>query len=421
MVQEGFLSEDDLANAPRFPASRVDYPAVIAFKEGLFQTANERFVRGGTHGPYHTFCQENAEWLEDFSLFVALRAHFGGRPWDEWPQPLRDREPEAIQAARKDLAPRMEREKFLQYLFFHQWSSLKSACNEQGIQLIGDIPIYVTYDSVDVWSRPELFKLDIHKRPISVAGVPPDYFSASGQLWGNPVYDWDAMKARGYEWWARRVSRNLQLFDLVRMDHFRGFVAYWEVRASETSAIHGNWVEVPALDFFDHLLKQFPGLPLIAEDLGYITPDVIEVMDHYQFPGMKLLIFAFGEDMPTNPYIPHNVEQNCVFYTGTHDNNTIRGWFETEATAEERNRVFQYMGRAVSADEIHWEMIRLVMMSAANTAIFPMQDVLGLGREARMNRPATTDGNWGWRLLPEQITRHVTEKLAQMTKTYGRA
>jgi 4-alpha-glucanotransferase len=205
------------------------------------------------------------------------------------------------------------------------------------------------------------------------------------------------------------------------MDHFRGFVAYWEVGASETNAIHGNWVEVPALDFFDHLLKQFPGLPLIAEDLGYITPDVTEVMDHYQFPGMKLLIFAFGEDMPTNPYIPHNVEQNCVFYTGTHDNNTIRGWFETEATVEERNRVFQYMGRAVSADEIHWEMIRLVMMSAANTAIFPMQDVLGLGREARMNRPATTDGNWGWRLLPGQVTKDVTEKLAQMTETYGRA
>ncbi|MCK5514872.1 MAG: 4-alpha-glucanotransferase [Deltaproteobacteria bacterium] len=420
MVQDGFLSRKDLEPLPNFPQRKVDYHKVIAYKENLFHIAYER-SKNSKKKECLKFDKENAHWLEDFILFVACREHFQRRVWSDWPQEIRDRQPKALQTLSKKLHERIEMEKFLQYVFLKQWFSLKEYCNKKDIQIFGDIPIYVDHDSVDVWTDPGMFKLDDAKRPSFVAGVPPDYFSETGQLWGNPVYKWDALKKRKYEWWIKRIKHNLNLFDMIRIDHFRGLIACWEIAASEKNAIKGKWVDVPAEDFFNVLIKQFPDSPIIAEDLGIITPDVRAIMDRYGFPGMKVLLSAFGDDLATNPYVPHNHVKNCVLYTGTHDNNTIRGWFENEITQEVKNKFFQYLGRKVSAHDVHWELIRLAMMSVANMVIFPMQDVLGLGEEDRMNLPSTAKGNWEWKLLPEQITHSLEQSLLEMTETYGRA
>jgi 4-alpha-glucanotransferase len=315
----------------------------------------------------------------------------------------------------------LEREKFLQYLFFKQWFSLKKYCNDKGIRLIGDIPIYVNYDSVDVWTHPDLFKLDKDKKPTFVAGVPPDYFSKTGQLWGNPIYRWDILKKTGYRWWFQRIGHNLLLFDTLRLDHFRGFVGFWEVPSTEGTAINGKWVKAPAVDFFKALLKKFPAHSIIAEDLGVITPDVKEVVNRFGFPGMRILQFAFGEDLPTHPYLPHNYLPNTIVYTGTHDNNTTRGWFDNEATPEDKKRLYRYLGREISPEECPKELHRLAMVSVANTVIVPVQDLLGLGEEAKMNRPSVAHGNWEWRLLPDQLDSSSTERLREMTTIYGRA
>jgi 4-alpha-glucanotransferase len=406
---------------PHYQIRPIDYPAVIAGKEHILRVAYGRFQQGGKRHEYERFCTENSTWLDDFALFMALRDHFPGRSWSEWPQEVRDRHPGALDSLKGELHDALERATFLQYVFFEQWHYLKAYCNRRGIQIFGDIPIYVIHDSVDVWANPELFVLDDERRPSVVAGVPPDYFSETGQLWGNPIYRWDVLRERGYGWWIQRVEHNLALFDLIRVDHFRGLVGYWVVPAGETNAVNGQWVEAPAEDFLNALLRRFQQLPIIAEDLGVITSDVREIMHRFELPGMKVLLFAFGEDLPTNPYIPHNLSRNCVLYTGTHDNNTTRGWFEREATPEIRERLFRYLGREVPAEDIHRELIRLAMMSVANTAIFPMQDVLGLGEDAKMNRPATTEGNWQWRLSPEQLTTSLADTLREMTELYGRA
>lgn len=420
MVEEGLLAEGNFEPLPPYPKGRVDYNAVIAYKRKIFHLAYECFKEIKEHDDYEQFCSENAHWLGDFALFVALKGHFRGQAWSEWPVEVRDRQSEALQALNQEIKDNIEKEKFLQYLFFHQWFALKEYCNQRGIQLIGDIPIYVDYDSVDVWTHPEIFKLDDDMRPVALAGVPPDYFSETGQLWGNPVYRWDVLKERGYDWWVQRMAHTLNLFDVVRVDHFRGLVAYWEVPAGESTAIDGRWVEAPAYDFLSTLLKHFPSLPVIAEDLGVITPDVREVMHHFELPGMKILLFAFSEDHPMHPYLPHTYEKNSVVYTGTHDNNTVRGWFEKEVKPKDKERLFHYLGREVPMDELHWELIRLAMMSVARLVIIPMQDILGLGTEARMNRPATGEGNWEWQLLPEQVTPALAERLRDMTETYGR-
>lgn len=420
MVHDGFLSEKDLEPLPSFPLSRVDYCEVITYKERLFHIAYERF-KAKEKNECEQFYAENSHWLEDFALFIALKAHFKGQIWSDWPQETRDRQPEALQVLSKQLHERIEREKFLQYVFLKQWMSLKEYCNKKDIQIFGDMPIYVDYDSVDVWTAPEMFKLNEIKQPSFVAGVPPDYFSETGQLWGNPVYRWDVLREKKYAWWMRRIKHNLRLFNLVRIDHFRGLVACWEIPASEKTAINGKWVEAPAEDFFKVLHEQFSDSPIIAEDLGIITPDVREVMDRFGFPGMRVLLFAFGDDLATNPYLPHNHVKNCVLYTGTHDNNTTRGWFENEATPEIKEKLFRYLGREVSAHDIHWELIRLAMMSVANMVIFPLQDILGLGEEARMNRPSTAEGNWEWRFLPDQLTPTLAQRLLEMTEIYRRA
>lgn len=420
LAQSGLLKKEEIKNPPPFPKSRVDYKKVITYKNKLFYLAFTRFQRKNQKKEFQRFCKENDHWLEDFALFSAAKAYFHGKIWTQWPQEIKERQPEMLKSLRKNLHEDLERIKFLQFIFFKQWFSLKSYCHKKKIQMIGDIPIYVIHDSADVWKHPELFKLDRNGNPLAVAGVPPDYFSRTGQLWGNPVYDWKALKAAGYEWWIQRMNHNLKFFDWTRMDHFRGFVAYWEVPAAKTVATHGKWVPAPAMDFFGTLTRKFVPLPIIAEDLGVITPDVVDVKEHFGFPGMKILLFAFGEDLPDNPFIPHNLERNCVLYTGTHDNNTVRGWLEREITAEDKKRLFQYLGRKISANELPWEMIRLAMMSVANTVLFPMQDILGLGSKDKMNRPARKKGNWRWRLLPKHLTPSLSEKLKDMTEIYGR-
>jgi 4-alpha-glucanotransferase len=421
LLQDDLLLQSDLESVPEFPLERVDYQQVLDYKAGLWSRAFGRFQSKGMKDEYERFCLEHSPWLDNFALFTALKTHFGGQVWSEWPQGLRDRDAEALQAARRELADAVQMTKFLQFVFFKQWTLLKNHGNQNGIQIIGDIPIYVDYDSSDLWVHPELFKLDDSKKPYVAAGVPPDYFSATGQLWGNPLYRWEEMKANGYTWWIQRIAHNLKLFDLVRIDHFRGLVAYWEVPATEITAVHGQWVEAPAMDFFKQLAKKFPHLPIIAEDLGTITPDVREVMNHFELTGMKVLLFAFGDDLATNPYLPHNLPRNCVAYTGTHDNNTIKGWFEKEATAEDKKRLFRYLGREVPVQELPQELIRLLMMSVANTVIFPLQDILGLGEEARMNCPSTQEGNWECRLLPDWPTPPVGDRLREMTEIYGRS
>jgi 4-alpha-glucanotransferase len=420
MVRDGWLVEADLQGLPEFEKGRVDYSATIAYKQRLFDAAYERFKEKGKQYEYERFCSENAYWLDDHALFKALKGHFG-KAWVEWPHNIRDRKPKALQPLENELHHKIQAEKFLQYLFYQQWFALKDYCNQRGIHIFGDIPIYVIHDSVDAWANRELFDLDDTGNPSAVAGVPPDYFSETGQLWGNPLYRWDRLRETGYTWWITRIAHNAMYLDLVRIDHFRGFVGYWAVPAGEANAINGRWVEAPAEDFFNRLLKRLPKLPIIAEDLGVITPDVREIMHRFDLPGMKVLLFAFGDNLATNPYIPHNLPRNCVIYTGTHDNNTVRGWFEQEAAPETKERLVRYLGREVSVEQIHWELIRLAMMSVANMAIFPMQDILGLGEEARMNRPATTQGNWQWQLVPEQLTAALAKELREITEVYGRA
>ena len=396
LVEEDCLVKIDTMDRPQFPADRVDFELVAAYKRRLLKRAFGRYMgKLGGNCDFANFCRDNASWLDDYALFVSLKEQFGGLPWCDWPAEYRNREEAALREGRERLKERVEMEKFFQFLFFRQWSDLKKYCNERKIQIVGDLPIYVSYDSSDVWANPKFFKLDAMRKPLSVAGVPPDYFSETGQLWGNPVYDWNALGQAGYAWWIERLGHNLNLFDMTRLDHFRGFVAYWEVEASEKTAIRGRWVDVPVRDFFDTLLKRFPSLPIIAEDLGVITPDVQQIMTTYGFPGMKLLHFAFGEDLPSNPYAPHNHIPNCVVYTGTHDNNTTRGWFEHDLDEETKERLAKYLGRTPDENGIHRDLLRLALMSVADTAIVPMQDALGLGEEARMNLPSTAFGNWG--------------------------
>jgi 4-alpha-glucanotransferase len=420
LVQEGALTEADLEPVPAFSRNRVDFELVVSYKQKLLSLAYDRFKREGTNGEYRSFCSQHVSWLDDFALFVALKEEFRGRPWNEWPDKLRDREPEALFRAGERLSEKIQEQKFFQYLFFKQWSSLKKYCTERGIKIIGDVPIYVVHDSADVWMHPNLFNLDHEKRPLTVAGVPPDYFSKTGQLWGNPVYRWEVLKSTGYEWWTKRIAHNLNMFDVVRVDHFRGFMAYWEVPATEKIAVDGKWVEAPGMDFFSRLSAVFPDLPIIAEDLGTITPDVWATMEHFGFPGMKVLLFAFDESLPRNAYAPHNHTKNAVVYTGTHDNNTAKAWFEKEAGDQDRARLSLYVGKKITPENVHRELIRLAMMSVSDTAILSMQDLLGLGEWARMNRPAQAKGNWQWRLIPEQLTDPLTHRLLEMTELYGR-
>lgn len=421
MVRDGILSEEDIQPLPEFVNGQIDYGAVTEYKEKLFTSAYKLFTKKKKDAHYEAFLREHSFWLQDFALFVVLKSHFEGEEWSQWPDEIRNRDPATLAKFTKQFCDKIEKEKFLQYIFFKQWFALKQYANQKNIQIIGDIPIYVNYDSVDVWTHPEIFKLDKNKRPLYVAGVPPDYFSATGQLWGNPVYQWKELKKTDYAWWITRLKHTLSLCDWLRIDHFRGFAAYWQVPASETVAVKGKWVDGPRDHFFKVLSKHIHNLPIIAEDLGIITPDVEELIRKFNLPGMKVLLFAFDGESAKHPYVPHNHIKNCVVYTGTHDNNTVQGWFEKEASEESKQRLFRYLGRSLPAQEVHWEFIRLAMMSVADIVIVPMQDILGLGAEARMNLPGTAQGNWQWGLLPEYRSSLINTRLLEMTQMYGRA
>jgi len=422
LFRDGLVPADAIDSRPAFPEGRCDYARAIPYKERLLTLAYEKCLTSAKmRDRFVHFCEDHASWLDTYALFVAVKKRMGGRLWSEWPWELKDRAGDEMERIGTECAADIEKEKFGQFLFFSQWYALKEYCNARGVQLMGDMPIYVSYDSADVWANAHIFKLDGQKQPLTLSGVPPDYFSATGQLWGNPVYNWEALRATGYAWWISRLRHILSLHDVVRIDHFRGLVAFWEVPAHERNAVNGQWVRVPFDDFFHSLFKRFFSLPIVAEDLGLITPDVREVIKRFGFPGMKVLLFAFGEENPMHIYLPHTYERNFVVYTGTHDNNTARGWFDGEARPEDRERLFRYIGRRVHPEEVHWELVRLAMMSIADIAIVPMQDVLGLGQEAQMNRPSVARGNWEWRLLPSQLTEDIGLRLRSLTETYGRA
>ena len=424
LFEAGLVGKRELRHAPHFPNDRVDYGAVIEYKKALLLTAYESF-KAGERGPlrraFSTFCREHAYWLEDFALFMAIKEARGGAAWNTWEPELAHRDPSALHHAAAELAREIESIKFAQFLFFADWRKLRKYANSRGLRVLGDAPIFVAFDSADVWSNRAFFKLDSAGNPTVVAGVPPDYFSATGQLWGNPLYDWDRMRETGFTWWIARIRAVLELFDLVRLDHFRGFSACWEVPAGELTAVDGKWVDVPGGEMFDAVGAALGTLPIVAEDLGIITPDVERLRDHFGFPGMRVMQFAFGE-VPTSVHLPHNYVRNTVVYTGTHDNDTTVGWYRSaKGPAERRERALclEYLG--ADPREVHWAFVRAAYGSIADTAIVPMQDVLGLGAEARMNRPASTGGNWDWRLPPRVVTSKLARRLAEMAEIYGRA
>jgi 4-alpha-glucanotransferase len=433
LAEAGLLTATDLA---RFPASsdpaKVDFELVGPAHYALLNEAANHFHQRATakmKAEFAAFCHLEAAWLDDYALFMALKEAHGGVAWIEWEPALVRREPAALAAAKKKLAAACERQAIIQFLFFSQWQSLRERCHAAGVLIVGDAPIFVSHDSADVWSHPDLFFLDEAGLPTVVAGVPPDYFSATGQRWGNPLYRWDKMQRTGFAWWRQRMKAALQLFDFVRLDHFRGFEAYWEIPASDPTAIRGRWVPGPGRALFDALKEELGGLPLYAEDLGLITPPVEALRDELQLPGMRVLQFAFGDDAKAADYRPHNYPRHCVVYTGTHDNDTTVGWFRSEAgegttrdeeqIARERDFALRYIG--TDGREIHWDMIRLALASVADTAIIPLQDLLGLGTSARMNLPGTGVGNWTWRMTPGALTKEIEERLADMTRIYDRA
>ncbi|WKZ38202.1 MAG: 4-alpha-glucanotransferase [Anaerolineales bacterium] len=403
LLADGLLTNDDLDALKDLPASFVDFGLIIPKKLDLLQKAFTRFQASpeSLRGSFDDFCAENASWLDDFALFMALKDANGGGAWNGWPEALRSRKKSALTKARQELAESIMRHAFYQFLFFRQWNKVRAYANEKGIQIIGDIPIFVAYDSADVWAHPGLFFLDEYSNPTVVAGVPPDAFSATGQLWGNPLYNWKIHKKEGYAWWLSRVHASLKFMDVLRFDHFRGFAGYYEIPAEDTTAENGRWVPGPGRDFFravqvylsDGLVPPGSGLPIIAEDLGVVTPDVVELLEAFDLPGMKVLQFAFSG--PDNLFLPHNYVPNCVAYTGTHDNDTAFGWFAA-APQHEREFAKRYLG--VDGNDFAWDLIRAVWKSVAVLAITPMQDLLGLGGEARMNFPSKLGGNWEWRM-----------------------
>lgn len=425
LLDAGWLQPADLADLPNFPSDQVDYGWIIPYHTDKLALAYERFNASATadqRQSYTAFCAQEAHWLEDYALFVALKQANGGKQWTQWEnkgEALRD--PGAIVAARSTHAAAVDRHKFLQWVFFTQWMELKSYANARGVRIVGDIPIFVAHDSSDVWVNRDLFYLDKSGEPTVIAGVPPDYFSPTGQRWGNPLYKWDVHQAQGYAWWIGRIKATLALVDIVRIDHFRGFAAYWEVPASEATAVKGRWVEGPKFDLFNAVREALGSdLPIIAEDLGVITPDVEELRDGLNLPGMKVIQFAFGgEQCGDDPFLPHNYVINCVAYSGTHDNNTAVGWWQGEAKEGERECFKQYINGDVY--QPNWEMIRLGMSSVAHTFVMPLQDVLGLGASTRMNTPGKESGNWSWRCSPEAFTHHSKATLTHFTRLYSRA
>jgi 4-alpha-glucanotransferase len=420
LIDEGLLLLEDLQDRPDFSTESVDFGPVIQWKLKLLDRAYNNFVQKQPEEiteKFQQFIIQEQDWLFDFALFMAIKEVNGGLSWDYWDDGLRKRDRKALKNFQDENKTLIESHMFKQFLFFTQWTGLKNYANDQGIKIIGDIPIFISFDSSDAWSNPELFYFDEDFKPTVVAGVPPDYFSATGQLWGNPLYRWEVHKQDRYKWWLKRINSTLKLFDFIRLDHFRGFVNYWEVPAGNETAEIGQWLPGPGADFFEVMQNELGVLPIIAEDLGEISTDVYKLRDQFDLPGMKILQFAFSSD-PEDPFLPHNYPVNCVAYTGTHDNDTVLGWYQS-APVEEKDFCRRYLAR--SGENISWDLIRAVWSSVAKITIAPLQDFLGLGTEARMNYPGRPSGNWSWRVLPHQINSELAQRINEINFLYSRS
>jgi 4-alpha-glucanotransferase len=415
LCEAGLLTRDETAPLPSDPA-KVDYDAVMARRNEQLQKA---FLRFKPTEAYERFRCEHDDWLNDYALFMGLLEHFNFREWNAWPEKIRRRDPDTLSQYAAQLKEKTDYHRFVQYCFFTQWEALKAYANREEVDIIGDLPIYVAMNSADVWAHPEYFQLDDMLQPIGVSGVPPDYFSATGQRWGNPLFDWERLEKEGFSWWVKRLKATLTLYDMVRIDHFRGFEAYWSIPADEETAVNGEWVKGPDHKLFDAFEKALgKGLPIIAEDLGIITPAVEKLRDDYGLPGMKILQFAFGSDA-ANPYLPHNHIRGCVIYTGTHDNDTTNGWFYAAAPDEpERAHAMRYLD--CRWEEFHKTLNRTALASTAALAVLPLQDLLGLGSDARMNTPGTALGNWAWRITQAQLDTAPFGEFKALCALYGR-
>jgi 4-alpha-glucanotransferase len=429
---QGLLQESDLAEAPTFPEDSVDFEPVNQFKRGVLLKAARTFLAdasGMDRAAFNNFCESAKPWLDDFALFMSLKDAHNGRAWTTWESEIRQRDPRAVSEWTLRLEAELNVIKYWQFEFFRQWRDLRVHCRQRDIRLMGDIPIYVAHDSADVWARPELFYLDDKGNPTVVSGVPPDYFSSTGQLWGNPIYRWDVLEADGYRWWIERFRTSFALFDLVRLDHFRGFDSYWEVPAGEPTALHGRWVKAPGERLLSTLENEFGELPIVAENLGVITLGVEELRKKFGLPGMSILQFAFGTDPQGPSFRPHNYNRDLVAFTGSHDNDTALGWWASEGTVDstrtpedilkEREFARAYLNFDNDA-EINWVLIRAVEASVADAVMVPLQDVLGLGSSARMNLPGTASGNWRWRYRPGALSPELSERLRTLTVLYDR-
>ncbi len=425
LAADGWLNADELMPLPVDNPERVDFATVIPHKIRLLQLAYDRFQKvpsSPQRAPLERFCHEQASWLDDFVLFMALLEANDGKGWHQWEPAIARREPAALEAQRRALQDKVQFHQFLQFIFFDQWQKLRQYANDRNIKIIGDISIYVCHNSADVWAAPDLFKLNpVTMEPAFIAGVPPDYFSATGQLWGNPVYNWEQSQKTNFVWWIKRFQTTLQYVDIVRVDHFRGFEAYWQVPAGEATAINGEWIKAPGEQFFEALGEALGTLPVLAEDLGIITPPVEALRDRFNFPGMRILMFAFGDDS-NNTHLPHNYVRNTVVYSGTHDNDTTIGWWQ-QASEAEKQFLAHYFGYS-SPDAIHdinWFLIRVALASVADLAIIPLQVVLGLDGRSRMNDPSRNAGNWRWRYTSSALlTPALSDRLRELTQLYSR-
>jgi 4-alpha-glucanotransferase len=417
LAKEGYLSSEQLDHPPHFPTDKINFKIVLPYREKLLKRAFDKFIATGGFDSqaYSRFRDHNSWWLDTWSLFDACRKNLPGADWSEWPEALKLREETALADYSALYQETVQFNCFLQFLFFEQWFALKKYANDKGISIFGDIPLYVAFNSADVWSNRKLFMLDKKQQPVLVGGVPPDYFSKTGQLWGNPLFDWDRMKQQGYGWWMARIHFNLKLFDLVRIDHFRGLESFWAIPAGEKTAINGSWMKANGDELLQLLQQQIGSLPIVAEDLGLITEEVDRLRKKYALPGMKVLQFAFSEEAG-NTHLPHNYANDFVAYTGTHDNDTTAGWLQS-LKKEEKQKVQSYL----ATDELNaWHLIRKAEESVAQLAIIPMQDILGLSGSARMNKPGTTKGNWVWRMDAGLLKKEDGDRLLELTRLYGR-
>jgi len=427
LVEAGWLDASALRDAPAFAEDRVDFEQLVPWKTALLESVAGRLSRQSGPG-FEDFCAANAHWLDDYALFMALKAQHHGVAWNQWEPGARDRDPKVLAKWRGELSGPIAAQQFIQFVFFEQWRELRDYARTRQLRIMGDLPIYVAHDSADVWANRQYFQLDPQGNPTVVSGVPPDYFSETGQLWGNPIYRWDALAKDGYGWWLDRFRAAFEMVDMIRLDHFRGFEAYWEVPASETTAVNGRWVKGPGGDLFRAAQSKLGELPLVAENLGVITPEVEAIRDEFGFPGMAVLQFAFGTDAQAPTFRPHNYPRGVVAYSGTHDSDTTVGWWSSKGHGESTRsdddiqRELDFAMRYLNTDgrEINWVFIHTLLASVADTALFPLQDLLGLGTEARMNQPATMGGNWRWRYRAGALTPEITERLRMLTELYDR-